>query len=219
MPETRINAITEAPSQAPISFTPAVELPPVASAPVTNAYSGVALTLPLNLPEGFSIQLPDIAQLGQLAIGTADNGFAPSTELPRVSDADREVHAVIFREQVNAAANLKDSISVATAYVDAAVEATKLGRGLVRYATGLEGIRTEQVKLQQAEVKTAIATAQLDGLNAEHTYLTQENAHKLTAFNEKLAQWGERVRMEQLKTAELTHSIDSKYAAYIQPSA
>lgn len=221
MPRARRNPATEAPSplapSEPVQITPTQQpLPPVGTnAPNDNPYSGIALEMPLSLPEGFSLELPDFSHLAQGAIGTAETGFAPNPELPRVTDADREVHAVVFKEQMNAAANLQDSIRVATAYVDAAVEATKLGKSVVRYQTGVEDIRTAQVKLQQAQTKTSIAREQLTGLQHELNYLTSENVHRLDTFNAKLDQWRVRVQGEQLKTTELTHQIETKYAHII----
>lgn len=222
MPRGRRNPANDMPTTTaplePVTLTPTQELP-IETTPTQNPYQGVNLTLPLNLPEGFTVNLPDISQLANSAVGDASTGFAPNPNLPRVSDSDREVHAVIFREQVNAALNLKDSITVANTYVDAAVEGTKLGKNLVRYATGLEGIREQQVKLQQAQTKTAIAGEQLKGLQHELNFLTSENVHRLETFNSKLDQWREKVRAEQLKTSELTHQIDTRYAHLIQAQA
>ena len=72
--------------------------------------------MPFNLPQTFEVNLPDLQEFANGAIG-----FEPNPDLPRVSDPQREQDALAYREQMNAAANLKDSIQVANKYVDAGI--------------------------------------------------------------------------------------------------
>ena len=88
--------------------------------------------MPFNLPQTFDVNLPDLQEFANNAIG-----FEPNPDLPRVSDPQREQDALAYREQMNAAANLKDSIQVANKYVDAGISATKLGKSLIQYQTRL----------------------------------------------------------------------------------
>lgn len=202
MPRTRRNPVTGTPASSAIeTLDPA----PIATNSLDIEPSGYAL--PFGLPEGFDMELPNFAELASSAIG-----FAPNPALPRVTQSDREVHKVIYEEQRHAAANLKDSIDVAIAYVDAAVSATKLGRGVVKYQTGVEQIREAMVNLDSARVKTSIAQQNLVGLQNELTYVTQENVHKLEVFDAKLEQWRVKVQGSQLQAKELTHAIQTKYA-------
>jgi len=143
--------------------------------------------MPFQLPQNFDIQLPDLQDLTQSAVG-----FEPNPNLPRVSDAQREQDALAYREQMNAAANLKDSIQVANKYLDAAIAATKLGKSLVTYQIGLQDIRTEKVRYQSSVLNTQIAMTDRDalGLKLAHNQsvlpvLEQEYQHLLSESQAK----------------------------------
>lgn len=135
----------------------------------------------LQLRENFEIQLPDFQENAGLAVG-----YEPNNALPRVSDLQRESDALAYREQINAASNLTDSIKVATAYVSAGVQATRLGKALVQYRIGVQDIRTEMVNLDRAVVRTQVSATELQAetLHLNHNLATlpvleQEYAHKL----------------------------------------
>ena len=159
------------PSVTPTEVTPQ-PLAPIQSPAVSS----------LNLPENIEISLPDIASLAASSVG-----FSPNPSLPRVTDAQRVQDELAFREMKHAADNLRDSIKVATSYVSAAVEGTKLGKALIAYRTGVEDIRTAEVGLSKAQTRTAIAQGELLHLNEKLSFVNnslehtrQEYAHKLT---------------------------------------
>lgn len=143
--------------------------------------------MPFNLPQNFDINLPDIQELANNAVG-----FSPNPELPRVTDSQREQDALAYREQINAAANLQDSIKVANKYLDAAVTATKLGKSLINYQIGLQDIRTAKIEYTKAVARTDIAVTELDELRLKLGFnqsalpiLEQEYRHKLTETQSK----------------------------------
>lgn len=121
--------------------------------------------MPFQLPENFDIStVPNFQELANGAIGTPETGFAPNPALPRVTDAERAEHERIFREQANAADNLKDALKVANKYVEAAVLGTRLGKSLIQYQTGIQEIRTAKVEFAKAQTRTEIALAEHDQL-------------------------------------------------------
>jgi len=151
-------------------------------------------TSALNIPDEIVVLLPDIASSVAGAIG-----FTPNASLPRVTDAQRAQDEVVYREQSNAALNLRDSIKVASDYVSAGVAATKLGRALIQYKTGIADIRTAEFNLTKAQTKTAIAQAQLQEVqtvlnyhNAALPHIQAEYQHKLTEAQNK----AERARLK-----------------------
>jgi hypothetical protein len=129
--------------------------------------------MPLNLPNEFEFDLPDLQQLAQGAIGSAESGYAPGTTIARTTDAKREEDARTYREQMNSIANLKDGVKLVRSIVDAGVEYTQLGRSIIKYKTGLENIRTEGYKLQKAQTNTAIAQTELQELQSKLNYHNQ----------------------------------------------
>ena len=162
--------------------------------------------MPFNLPNNFDVNLPDIQQFADSAIG-----FEPNPNLPRVTDSQREQDALVYREQANAASNLKDSIQVANKYVDAGIAATKLGKSLISYQIGLQDIRTEKVNFQKSVVKTEIAFTELSELNLKLGYqnaflpvLEQEYQHKLTEAQSK-------ANLANLKAMDHQHTTAMKY--------
>lgn len=138
--------------------------------------------MPIQLREQLDITLPQFEENAGLAVG-----YEPNPALPRVSDTQRERDALAYREQVNAANNLSDSFKVATAYVSAGVQATKLGKALVQYRIGVQDVRTEMVNLDRSVVRTQISATELQAetLHLNHNLaslpqLEAEYAHKLT---------------------------------------
>jgi hypothetical protein len=162
--------------------------------------------MPFTLPQNFEINLPDLQEFANNAVG-----FEPNPDLPRVSDLQREQDALAYREQMNAAANLKDSIQVANKYVDAAISATKLGKSLITYQIGLQDIRTEKVNFQKSVVRTDLAFTELSELNLKLGYqnvflpvLEQEYQHKLTEAQSK-------ADLAQRKAMAHQHETEMKY--------
>ena len=173
--------------------------------------------MPFNLPQSFDVNLPDLQEFANNAIG-----FEPNPDLPRVSDSQREQDALAYREQMNAAANLKDSIQVANKYVDAGISATKLGKSLITYQIGLQDIRTEKVNFQKSVLRTDLAFTELSELNLKLGYQTaflpvleQEYQHKLTEAQSK-ADLAQRKAMAHQFETEMkypTIDIQSRIAA------
>jgi len=173
--------------------------------------------MPFNLPQSFEVNLPDLQEFANGAIG-----FEPNPDLPRISDSQREQDALTYREQMNAAANLKDSIQVANKYVDAGISATKLGKSLITYQIGLQDIRTEKVNFQKSVIRTDLAFTELSELNLKLGYqnaflpvLEQEYQHKLTEAQSK-ADLAQRKAMTHQFETEMkypTIDIQSRIAA------
>jgi len=173
--------------------------------------------MPFNLPQSFEVNLPDLQEFANNAIG-----FEPNPDLPRVSDSQREQDALAYREQMNAAANLKDSIQVANKYVDAGISATKLGKSLITYQIGLQDIRTEKANFQKSVLRTDLAFTELSELNLKLGYqnaflpvLEQEYQHKLTEAQSK-ADLAQRKAMAHQFETEMkypTIDIQSRIAA------
>ena len=173
--------------------------------------------MPFNLPQGFEVNLPDLQEFANNAIG-----FEPNPDLPRVSDSQREQDALAYREQMNAASNLKDSIGVANKYVDAGILATKLGKSLITYQIGLQDIRTEKVNFQKSVLRTDLAFTELSELNLKLGYQTaflpvleQEYQHKLTEAQSKadLAQRKALAHQFETEMKYPTIDIQSRIAA------
>ena len=180
--------------------------PIVGEIPITPTMP-TATHSPLKLPDVVSVELPDFQDFAESAVG-----FAPNAALPRVTDAEREEHALVYREQLNAAENLKDSIKVATAYVSAGVAATKLGRELVRYQIGVEDIRTAEVGLERAKTKTAIAKQELEADKLTLNYVTARLPHLESEYSHKLTEHKDRARRAQLKAEAFMHQTDNLLA-------
>lgn len=170
-----------------------------------------------NLPQSFEVNLPDLQEFANNAIG-----FEPNLDLPRVSDSQRAQDALTYREQMNAAANLKDSIQVANKYVDAGISATKLGKSLITYQIGLQDIRTEKVNFQKSILRTDLAFTELSELNLKLGYqnaflpvLEQEYQHKLTEAQSKadLAQRKALAHQFETEMKYPTIDIQSRIAA------
>ena len=173
--------------------------------------------MPFNLPQSFEVNLPDLQEFANNAIG-----FEPNPDLPRISDSQREQDALAYREQMNAAANLKDSIQVANKYVDAGISATKLGKSLITYQIGLQDIRTEKVNFQKSVLRTDLAFTELSELNLKLGYqnaclpvLEQEYQHELTEAQSKadLAQRKALAHQFETEMKYPTIDIQSRIAA------
>lgn len=110
----------------------------------------------MNLPN-INIEFPDVSQLAADTVG-----YSPNPDLARVSDGQREIDKQVYQEQINAAANLRDSFKVAGAYVSAGIEQTRLGGLLIGYKVGQETVRHGLIQLDRAVVKTMGEQAELD---------------------------------------------------------
>lgn len=162
--------------------------------------------MPFELPQNFTINLPDLTELAENAVG-----FEPNPSLPRVTDSQREQDALAFREQINAAENLKDSLKVANKYVDAGILATKIGKSLIQYQIGLQDIRSVKVNYQKAVVRTEVAIGELQELNLKLGYqnaflplLEQEYSHRLTEAQSK-------AELAQRKAMAHQFEVEMKY--------
>lgn len=162
--------------------------------------------MPFNLPQNFDINLPDIQQFADSAIG-----FEPNPNLPRVSDSQREQDALAYREQMNAASNLKDSILVANKYVDAGISATKLGKSLISYQIGLQDIRTEKVNFQKSVVRTEIAFTELSELNLKLGYQNNLLPHLEMEYQHKLTEAQSKADLASRKAMSHQHETEMKY--------
>ncbi|MBD1842605.1 hypothetical protein H6F89_04100 [Cyanobacteria bacterium FACHB-63] len=162
--------------------------------------------MPFNLPQTFELKLPEIQEFAQNAIG-----FSPNSDLPRITDVQREQDAQAFREQLNAAANLKDSIQVANKYVEAGIAATKLGKTLIQYHVGLQDIRTEKVNYQKATVRTEIAITELNELQLRLGYQNSLVPHLEQEYHGKLLEAQSKADLANRKAMAHQHETAMKY--------
>lgn len=162
--------------------------------------------MPFNLPQNFNIDLPDIQEFANGAIG-----FTPNPDLPRVTDQQREEDKRIFKEMGNAADNLKDAIGVSNKYVDAGIAATKLGKSLISYQIGLQDIRTEKVNFQKSVVRTEIAFTELNELNLKLGYQNNLLPHLEEEYRHKLTEARSKADLANRKAMKHEHETESKY--------
>ena len=162
--------------------------------------------MPLTLPRDFTIELPEIQEFANNAVG-----FAPNPDLPRVSEAQREQDALAYKEQMYAAENLTDSIRVANKYVSAAVEATVLGQTLIKYQTGLEKIRNETVKYQKAVTQTSISLGELDELRLKLNFQTSKLPILESGYNSRLQGLQVQAEIAQRETDLLMIERDNRF--------
>lgn len=165
--------------------------------------------MPFNLPQTFGIELPEIQEFAQSGIG-----FSPNPDLPKVSDVQREQDAQAFREQMNAAANLKDSIQVANKYVEAGITATKLGKALIQYHIGLQDIRTEKVNYQKATVRTEIAMTELNELQLRLGYQNTLVPHLEQEYRGLLLEAQSKADRANRKAMAHQHETEMKYPTF-----
>lgn len=162
--------------------------------------------MPFNLPQTFELELPEFQEFAQGAIG-----FSPNPDLPRVSDEQRKQDELAYREQMNAAANLKDSIQVANKYVEAGISATKLGKSLIQYHTGLQDIRTEKVNYQKATVRTEIAVTELNELQMRLGYQNALVPHLEQEYRGLLLEAQSKADRANRKALTHQHETEMKY--------
>lgn len=130
--------------------------------------------MPFQLPDNFNFDLPDLNQLSEGAIGSAESGFLPGTTIARTTDEVRERSEQVYREQRNTIANLQDGVQLVGSIVKAGIEMTILGQSLIKYQTGVEKIRMEGVKLQKAQTETRISQAELQQSQLKLGFETQK---------------------------------------------
>ena len=162
--------------------------------------------MPFQLPQNFNVTLPNIHKFAENAIG-----FEPNPSLPRVTDEQRERDARTYREQMNAAANLKDSIQVANKYLDAAISATKLGKSLVTYQIGLQDIRTEKVNYQKAVLNTEIAVSERDALTLKLNHQNNLLPHLENEYRHLLTEAQAKADRAQRKAMAYQHETEMRY--------
>jgi len=162
--------------------------------------------MPFNLPQTFEIELPEFQEFAQSAIG-----FSPNPDLPRITDEQRKQDELAYREQMNAAANLKDSIQVANKYVEAGIAATKLGKSLIQYHIGLQDIRTEKVKYRKATIRTDIAIAELNELQLRLGYQHELVPHLEQEYRGKLLEAQSKADLANRKAMAHQHETEMKY--------
>jgi hypothetical protein len=167
--------------------------------------------MPFQLPQNFNVELPDLQELANGAIGSPETGFAPGENIARTTDAAREQHAQIYREQQNTIENLKDGIKLVTNIVQAGVEATTLGQTIIKYQTGLEKIRNEGVKLQKAQTQTAISQAELSQLQLKLNFETNKLPILQSGYQSKLEGLTVQAEMTQRETERLMLERDTRY--------
>lgn len=167
--------------------------------------------MPFQLPQNFDVNLPNLQEMAEGAIGTPESGFAPTDVIARTSDADREQHAQIYREQMNTIENLKDGIRLVNHVVSAGVEATTLGQTLIKYQTGLEKIRNEGVKLQKAQTQTAISQAELEQLRLKLGFETDKLPILQSGYQSKLDGLRVQAEMAQRETEKLMVERDTRF--------
>lgn len=167
--------------------------------------------MPFQLPQNFNVELPNLQELTEGAIGSPETGFAPTDLIARTSDADREQHAQIYREQMNTIENLKDGIKLVNNVVQAGVEATTLGQTLIKYQTGIEKIRNEGVKLQKAQTSTAISQAELMQLQAKLGFETDKLPILQSGYQSKLEGLRVQADIAQRETEKLMIERDARF--------
>lgn len=167
--------------------------------------------MPFQLPQNFDVTLPNFQELAESAIGTPESGFAPTEVIARTTDADRDLHKQIYREQMNSIDNLKDGLRLVSNVVSAGVEATVLGQTLLKYQTGLEKIRNEGVKLQKAQTQTAISQAELSQLQLKLGFETNKLPHLERGYAAKLEALQVQADIAERETETLIRERDTNY--------
>ncbi|MCU0548686.1 MAG: hypothetical protein MUC48_04995 [Leptolyngbya sp. Prado105] len=167
--------------------------------------------MPIQLPQNFDINLPDFNELASDAIGSPESGFAPGNRIVRTSDAAREEHAQVYREQMNTIENLTDGIKLVTKIVKAGVEATTLGQTLMKYQTGMQNIRTEGVNLQKAQTRTQIAEAELGQLQLKLGFETNKLPVLERGYAAKLQGLQVQADMAERETERLILERDTRF--------
>lgn len=167
--------------------------------------------MPFQLPQNFNVNLPNLQEMAEGAIGTPESGFAPTETISRTADADREQHAQIYREQMNTIENLKDGLRLVNNVVSAGVEASVLGQTLLKYQTGLEKIRNEGVKLQKMQTHTAISQAELAQLQLKLGFETDKLPILNSGYQAKLQGLQVQAEMAQRETEKLMIERDTRY--------
>ncbi|MBD3887057.1 hypothetical protein IFO70_36185 [Phormidium tenue FACHB-886] len=155
-----------------------VDAPTVPPSPIVNRQQGDATlqTLTgLNLPDTIQANLPDFQGLMQVVDVGSPSSF-DAAGWSRVTDTQRVEDARHYRELKNYAANIRDGVGVLNEMTLAAVAATDFGKNLIRYATGLEGAKTEVVKFQIQQTETAIAGEKLLGKQNDLQHQVELNA-------------------------------------------
>jgi len=141
------------------------------------------------LPTEPKFNLPNFSEMASSAIG-----YRPDPNLPRVSDQERRESEQIYREQINAAKCYQDSLTVASEFMRAAINSSKLVQTTVDYHTQLQEVRTRKVKYLESITKTDLALGSLS------------DQYNLLNFNNQVAE-----RTEQdyaLRLQELDHKIE-----------
>lgn len=167
--------------------------------------------MPLDLPNSFDIELPNLRELSEGAIGSPESGFAPGTTIARTSDDARKEHALIYREQMNTIENLKDGVRLVNNIVSTGVEYTVLGQSILKYQTGLEKMRNEGVKLQKAQTQTAISSAELEQLRLKLNFETSKLPILESGYQHKLEGLRVQADIAYRETQDAIRDRDTRY--------
>lgn len=168
----------------------------------------------LNLPDALSATIPDF----QTLLNPSDVANPSSFEAAgwkRVTEAQRKQDEVAYKELQNYAANVKDGINTLNSMAQASVAATKLGKTLVQYATGIQDIKSEMVSFQIAEAGTRKNQNKLAGIEQEIDHLANINTSQSLDYQADLDQLSanldrklKKVEATKAETQQLYPAID-----------
>ncbi|MBD3885942.1 hypothetical protein IFO70_30000 [Phormidium tenue FACHB-886] len=140
--------------------------PSLPAPPSTNSSRQGDVTLQrltgLSFPDALKANLPAFENLLNVADIASPAAFE-TAGWSRVTDAQRVEDKRAFRELTNYVENVQDGVKAYNLAATVAVATTEVGKNLIRYATGIEGMKTEAVKFQIQQAETSIAGAKLVG--------------------------------------------------------
>jgi hypothetical protein len=187
---------------------------PSASIAKVSVNASVQSLSGLNLPDTLSATIPDFQKL----LKPSDVGDPKTFEnagWKRISDAQRQQDEIAYKELQNYAANAKDGINTLNAMAQASTAATKLGKTLVQYATGIQDIKSEMVNFQIAEAGTRKNQAKLAGVEQEIAHLVSVSSSQALDYQADLEQLTanldrklKKVEATKMETQQLYPTID-----------
>lgn len=172
---------------------------------ISNALKTIA-----SLPETLTVNIPDVQQL----VGVSDVASPSSFDAAgwkRVTDEQRAEDEKHYKELQNWGRNLKDGIATVRVGVSAGIEAAKLGQDLVKYATAVEGIKTEGVNLDIQREKTAQAYVKRDKEYATTAHLGALNENQALAYQVELEKLAIQLGGKQAEAQMLAAEVKAKY--------
>lgn len=164
-------------------------VPEVPSAPIAKPSSNASIESlsGLKLPDTLSATIPDFQKLLKPS-DVGDPGTFESAGWKRTTDAQRQQDEIAYKELQNYAANVKDGINTLNTMAQSSVAATRLGKTLVQYATGIQDIKSEMVNFQIAEAGTRKNQNKLAGIEQEIDHLANINASQSLDYQADLDQ-------------------------------